>query len=188
MALSQKNLLGKVLNKVNSFFIKKKDWQDIEYFDDEWRERIAFMATFITPGSSVMDLGCGKMWLKDYIPADCTYFPVDYCKRSPETIVADFNKKEFPSQHAEILFISGCLEYVRSYEWFISSICRKSDRVILSYCTTNYFPDERERKTRAWKNHLSELKVTELFMENNFQLVHQSITKANNSIFVFDKQ
>ncbi|MBK9568932.1 MAG: hypothetical protein IPO53_02690 [Chitinophagaceae bacterium] len=64
MALFQKSLPGRIFNKLNLFFKKEKKWQDIEYFDDKWKERIEQMARFIKNGSSVIDLGCGPMWLK----------------------------------------------------------------------------------------------------------------------------
>lgn len=187
MGLFQKNLSGKVLNKLNSFFKKEKEWKDIEYFHEEWKGRIAFMAKFLTQGSSIMDMGCGKMWLKDYIPANCQYYGVDYCKRSTETTVADFNKREFPSRHADTLFISGCLEYMRDPEWFLSKVCQQSKKkIILSYCILETHFDIRERKKIFWKNHLSGDFIKQYVEASGFLLTHKDVYDSN-TIFVFDK-
>ncbi|MBI5371160.1 MAG: hypothetical protein HZA79_03935 [Sphingobacteriales bacterium] len=174
-----------MLTNILSFIKKKKSWAEIEYFNEEWKERIALMAKFITPSSIVLDLGCGKMWLKEYMPESTIYIPVDYLKRSPEVIVCDFNKKQYPDKRADIAFISGCLEYIAPYNWFISSACAFSGKVILSYCTTNQFPEKKKRNALAWVNHLSESDIVDIFKKNNFQLIHKSITANNNSIFVF---
>ena len=187
MALSQKNLPGRVLNKLKSFLKKEKDWQDIEHFDYNWESRVAQMAAYIIEGKSVLDLGCGKMFLKKYLSGN-PYFPVDYKKRGEGCIVNDFNKHQFPEIAADISFISGCLEYIKDYKWFISCACRKSERIILSYCTTDEFPEMAERKSLAWVNHLSSSAVINFFKENHFKLLTSELTKSNNSIFVFDRQ
>ena len=174
------------LNKLIPTFKKKKHWKDIEYFDPGWEERVALMAQFIESGKSVLDLGCGKMHLRKYL-VNCTYYPVDYTKRSEDCIICDFNKREFPAIKPNIVFISGCLEYVKPYRWFITSACRQSERIIISYCTTDKFTDRRERESLAWVNHLSEEKILGLFKTNGFKLSHSLQTKTNNSIFVFDR-
>ncbi len=175
-----------MFKKIKSFLKVDKDWKDIEYFHDQWKERIAFMAQYIPEGSSVMDLGCGQRWLIHYLPANCTYYPVDYNKRSDDTIVANFNKKEFPEISADTIFISGSLEYIHDYEWFISSACKNSKRIIISYCTTEDFPDLQERRSLAWVNQLSKPAIISLFKKENFLLTIFGQTETKNSIFVFD--
>jgi hypothetical protein len=145
------------------------------------------MAGFIEPRASVMDLGCGKMWLKEMLPAKCVYYPVDYTKRNAETIVCDFNKKEFPAITADIAFVSGCLEYIKDYEWFITSACSQSNRVILSYCSMNEFTEIKKRKALGWLNNLYQEEIISFFRQNNFTLTHSAITTTRNSIFIFDQ-
>jgi len=53
------------------FSQKQLSWKEMEYFDPAWKQRIETMAALIPKQSqSVLDLGCGKMWLKDYLLAD----------------------------------------------------------------------------------------------------------------------
>ncbi|MBL7743816.1 MAG: hypothetical protein JNN00_10120 [Chitinophagaceae bacterium] len=168
-----------------AIFKKGKKWQDIEYFNEDWKKRISLMAGFIDKGSSVMDLGCGKMWLHEFLPANCRYIPVDYIQRSPECMVADFNKSQFPDTSADTAFISGCLEYIRDYKWFLTETASRTDKIILSYCTIELFPDKAERKSYHWVNHLSADEIIDFLSSLNFSLQHSSITKDRNHIFIF---
>lgn len=170
-----------------SWVIKQKEWQDIEYFDIGWKERIKQMSAFIKPEKKVLDLGCGKMWLKEYLPSGCLYIPVDYIRRSDDCIVADFNKKEFPLVTADIAFISGCLEYIKDYTWFIRRVAECSEQVIISYCTLNEFPRKNIRKQYHWVNHLSAEKLTGLFRSVGFELKTQAKTNDKNHLFFFAK-
>ena len=172
----------KIIKKI---FSKPQKWQDIEYFDARWKQRIALMAGFIAENKTVLDLGCGKMWLQEFLPKNCTYLPVDYVARTENTIVCDFNRHEFPVQKADIAFVSGCLEYVVDAKWFIQKITNQVDSCIISYCTTDFFPNIAEREERTWVNHFSEKEVIALFEENGFGMKNKIMTDTNNQIFVF---
>jgi hypothetical protein len=187
MALSQKNLFGRISTRLKSFLKKDINWQDIEYFHENWKNRIEYMSEFIGSGTSVMDLGCGKMWLKDYLPDRVKYIPVDYCKRSDETLMADFNKYQFPQVACDIMFISGCLEYINDPEWFLKQVtdhCKQ--KVILSYCLLETYPDIKKRKEFFWKNNLTADYIKNEFNSTGFQTKRQDIHN-NNTIFVFAK-
>ena len=145
------------------------------------------MSTFINPNDSVLDLGCGKMWLKEYLKETNMYFPSDYIKRSNECEVVDFNKRQFPKISVNVVFASGVLEYVDNPQWFVNEINKCSFRCIISYCSTNYFPDINNRKSLKWVNNFSEVDLIELFTKYNFVLKEKLLTDTNNSIFVFDK-
>jgi Methyltransferase domain len=162
------------------------DWKEIEYFDESWKERIHYMAQFITENASVMDIGCGKMWLKELLRAN-TYIPVDYVSRGDGTIVCDLNKKEFPSLQAQIMFVSGCLEYIRDHEWFAARAADACARCIVSYCTLDEYSNLQQRRNAAWVSDLKETEIVDLFTRNGFALVHRHVLKKN-TIFVFDKK
>jgi hypothetical protein len=170
---------------MKAFFVKRKSWEQVEYFDPAWEDRIRQMAGYIKEGESVMDLGCGKMLLKNYLKTN-KYIPVDYTSRGEDTIIVDFNKKEFPGFYVDICFVSGTLEYVKDYKWFIEKTCKHSKKVILSYCTTDNFPDRKTRITNSWVNHLSEQTLIGLFMKEKFELSGKTETKTRNQIFIFE--
>jgi len=183
--------LNEVLKKMFSRFIQtsnqSKEWKQNEYFDESWRDRIHLMSKFIPDGSIVMDLGCGKMWLKEMISTS-GYIPVDYCDRGFGTQLCDFNNKEFPNKTVDYSFVSGCLEYVVDPKWFISEIAKASSACIISYCTTDNVADIGTRKKFCWVNNLSRSDIIELFQEGNMFLRHETLYLSSNSIFVFCKE
>jgi hypothetical protein len=179
--------LERVYDKVRWLAGKSRSWEVVEHFDEGWKKRIAEMARFIALGESVTDLGCGPMWLEPLLK-DNAYYPVDYTPRDHRTEVADFNKHEFPPRLVDVAFVSGTLEYVEDYAWFIEQVSRHATRCILSYCTTECFPDLSTRKGKAWANHLSRSAVVELFAINGMDLEAESTSVPLNSIFVFSRR
>lgn len=166
---------------------KSPQWRDIEYFHDTWKLRIASMAKYIPANSTVIDLGSGKEWLREFLPQNCHYVAVDYLDRGTKNLVCDFNKKEFPNIKGDIAFISGCLEYIENPNWFIEQVSQSNSKIILSYNTTEMVSNIIERNQLAWKNHLSEKELIELFKVNGLELknVDRSVTK--NVIFIFER-
>ena len=87
-------------------------WRNIEYFNKKWKVRIEKMSAFVDPNCSVVDLGCGRMWLREYLPKTVRYYPVDYEDRGAGCIVQDFNQYQYPDVDADTAFASGCQEHV----------------------------------------------------------------------------
>lgn len=160
-----------------------KEWKDIEYFEESWKERISQMARYIPPRSTVMDLGCGRQWLREYLD-QCRYVPVDYRSRSPDTLVCDFNRKEFPDVDVDVCFVSGCLEYVEDPAWFIEQIGNHAKRCVLSYCPVDDHYDLRARASLAWKSNLTKADLLSLFAAAGMR-VEAEATSMNNCVFSF---
>jgi hypothetical protein len=165
-----------------------KSWKEIEYFDEAWKERIQLMAGYIPPGTnSLMDIGCGRMWLREYLPASCKYYGIDYVNRGPGSVVFDLNQHEFPGFSCDVAFVSGCLEYIDDCEWLINNISGHNDKCIISYCTKDVFADPAERRRLFWKNDLTEQQLIALFEKNRMNLDAKDRTNTGNSIYVFRK-
>jgi ubiquinone/menaquinone biosynthesis C-methylase UbiE len=164
----------------------QKSWISLEHFDPTWARRIEAMAKHVPTGSTVMDLGCGPMWLKETRP-DLVYTGVDYKFRGVGCVVADFNKREFPTTSSDVIFISGCLEYIEDPEWFIAQATRMSKRCVVSYCALDLNPDLVARRRMGWVNDLSKAQIEQLFRERRFSLTALN-EYSNNLIFVFDRQ
>lgn len=161
-------------------------WQDIEYFDDAWRARIRQMAEFIPANATVMDLGCGPGWLREIIDAR-SYTGVDYRPRKEDTVVCDFNKRQFPEFQRDVAFVSGCLEYVHDYRWFIAQICDKADVCILSYCLVEIHQDLAARRRAGWVNDLTLDDIKREFVRHSFRLSAETATPTGNAIMVFQR-
>ncbi len=149
----------------------QQNWKDIEYFDEAWKKRIALMAGLIEEEKSVLDLGCGRQWLREFLPVRCRYYPVDYKPRSEDTIVCDFNHKCFPEIKADLAFISGSLEYIEDPAWFISQVAAQCSSAIVSYCSLEKFPAISERRNLAWVNDLAKQELVTLFVKQGMGLV-----------------
>lgn len=181
------SVLRKVRRGAELLAGSERSWERLEYFSESWKMRIEEMARFISPGESVVDLGCGKMWLRPLLKNN-TYWGVDYKQRDANTTVVDFNKHEYPNIEAEVAFVSGTLEYIEDYEWFVRQVRLHSRKCIVSYCTTEQFPDLKMRKQKAWKNHLSRSALLQVFVENGMRLEAESVAVPQNPVFVFSRK
>lgn len=161
-------------------------WRDIEYFHRAWKRRIREMSKYLRDGQSVMDLGCGKMWLKDYLRNNA-YVPVDYTYRGPGTIVCDFNQKLFPDRGADVAFVSGALEYLEHGAWFISQLGARFRSCVVSYCPLEDYPDVKARSRRGWVNHYTVSELLRMFRDAGFELVDESRSVPRTAIFFFEK-
>jgi hypothetical protein len=178
--------IGKLNNPVKHKNIPS--WKEIEYFDENWKLRIREMSSFIPEHTeSIMDVGCGKMWLKDFIPPDCKYFGIDYVIRGNDSYVFDLNNYEFPAFFCDVAFISGCLEYIEDYKWLISKIASQNKACIISYCTLDFFSSLQKRRELYWKNNLREKELINLFEANNMFIQKKIKSFNNDSIFIFRK-
>ncbi len=167
-------------------------WQDREHFDEDWKNRIALMASLFGKEKSVLDLGCGMQWLKDFCPSGMQYYPVDYTNRSDDTIICDFNRYEFPHIHADIAFISGVMEYIVDYRWFVESIAKCCTTAIVSYCSVDggdsiYRESEtlEARRSIGWAHDLERRQIIQLFEENSMRLSPPLYEYKRNDIFRF---
>lgn len=176
--------------KLISKFLQKKypTWRQVERFDPAWKSRIERMASFITPNDqSIVDVGCGPMWLRDFLSADTKYTGIDYMYRGENMIVCDLNSQPTPEVSADVWFISGCLEYLDNPHQFISDASRLSKKCILSYCDIEHFPSMSERMQRGWRNHLSVENIKESFTANGMRVMHTELSPSSNAILVFSK-
>jgi hypothetical protein len=182
-------LFNKSASFVKRLFRANQNWEQIEYFDEKWRIRIACMAKFIEEHTkSVADMGCGKCWLKDILPARIKYIGVDYKRREcTDNIVCDFNVGEFPEITADVVFCSGILEYLENLPAFVQKICRITDQVILSYCSTDYQRNLKVRKSLGWKNHLSNLEIINIFLEKGFLIAGMNL-EINGNLILYMKR
>ena len=134
-----------------------------------------------------MDIGCGKMWLKDYLQPGCKYFGVDYIDRGVDSYVFDLNNYEFPDFFCDLAFVSGCLEYIDDYKWLLRKICTQNRVCIISYCIFDVFNDLKERRKLHWKNQLTERELIDLFVDNDMHLTDKDKTDTQNYIYVFTR-
>jgi hypothetical protein len=165
----------------------EKPWTISEEFDDNWKQRISLMASYIDMPGCVADFGCGMMWLENFLKSGNIYVPIDYIRRDERTIVIDLNVDPISAINADIAFLSGILEYIKDIPQFISQLTDNNFKlIILSYCTIEKNSDVRVRKSLNWVSHVSVFELLSLFI-NKYNLT--AIDDFNsNTVLVFKKK
>lgn len=172
----------------NRFFQKKTDkhWSAFEYFNPKWKNRIFEMSKMISDEEqSILDLGCGKMWLKEYLTDDKIYYGCDYIMRDEATIVCDFSKYEFPSIDVDLCFASGVFEYVSDMPWMMGQVNKYCRVIICSYCSTDSERNLIKRKKQGWRNHFSSDEFIQLIELTGYRLKEKSNKITGNTIYKF---
>ncbi len=134
------------------------------------RARLA--AQFIPAGARVLELGCGRMALKRFLPTGCEYQGCDIVAREPDTIVCDLNADEFPTQaaaQADVIVMLGVLETIVDVETFFTHLrfCKRD--VILSYCASD-LTGKCDRAALGWINEFSFFELARLFDRYGFRI------------------
>ena len=168
--------------------VAKHTWKDVETFDESWRRRIQIMAGLVTSDArSILDVGCGRMWLREYLPRTCEYRGVDYVSRGDGCLVCDLNRHEFPPESVDVVFISGCLEYVEDYRWFLRTVAGSiRKQVILSYCVVDRFDNMPQRRASAWVSDLSEAMLLSECELAGLRLVTKAEAPSGDRIYVLE--
>jgi hypothetical protein len=135
-------------------------------------ERAAFAAQFIPAGARVLELGCGRMALRQFLPNGCRYQGCDLVAREADTVVCDFNAGEFPTQaavQADIIVMLGLLETIVDVDNFFTHLrfCKRD--VVLSYCATD-LTGKCDRAALGWINNFSFFDLARLFDRYGFRI------------------
>lgn len=161
------------------------DWASPATFKETWKDRIAAMSRLIPAGMSVMDLGAGMLWLRDYLPSSILYLPVDKVARNNETTVCNFNNREFPALCADVCFVSGCLEYVNDSDWFIENMAWRTLYCVISYNTLDNFPNLTFRRNLHWVNDWTDKELIDLFARHGATLEQRQVETSGESLYRF---
>ena len=169
-----------------------KQWKDydnmIDFSFGRWDYRVQTVASCIgTDIKSVMDLGAGAMSLKKYLDSTVAYFPVDYCKRQENTIVCDFERREFPDKKADCIVASGILEYISDLDWFVEQICNHCEKAVISYISIEMMRDFSIRQHEGWRNNYSLVQLIRLFLKHQFVPASEKMCIGNDLILEFER-
>jgi tRNA G46 methylase TrmB len=90
--------------------------------------RMLNLASELVEWRKVVDIGCGNQQLRDVVAQlnpKAQYIGIDRLKHQPDTLIADFNKGEFPEVSADLAVVSGVLEYIQPdmVDAFLNNVC-----------------------------------------------------------------
>lgn len=161
-------------------------WLDPNTFMSIWDKRAKRAAEFIPSGSTVLDLGCGKMGIRGFLPKGCRYIGCDLTPRSEDTVLCDFNRGEFPNNEAgvaTVITMLGLLEYITDMPGFFSNLrAHKPRLVIASYHPRDVF---KEKRPEEWLSQLSERELLEFFEGAHLRLKHKLHLAGSERLYVF---
>jgi hypothetical protein len=106
-------------------FYHRAGWEEMQepFWNDSDNTRLRAQAAAslvdFSKVSTVMDLGAGQCYVKEFLPEGVEYIPVDYLKRGGIDIICDFNQYEFPDKKADCVFLVGVLQYVQDWKWLV---------------------------------------------------------------------
>lgn len=131
-------------------------WSRLEHFNPAWGKRAALAASLIAPDSSVIDIGCGRMQLRDHLPDSCRYSPADLTQWTAEVQKIDLDAGQFPKGTYNYCVILGVLEYLEAPGNTLGWARSTCDHLIVSYCHPLSRVSNRSRRRRMWVNDFSE--------------------------------
>lgn len=168
-------------NAIGTLFMRnqQKRWARVSQAGaPPWDARNQIIARAISPGSSVVDLGCGPQTLRTRIPANCRYQPCDLVRATEDTILCDFNGGIYPEfqEKFDFAICSGVLEYIREPEAFLRKISGYGNILILSYNARKPAESIFSRRAKHWVNDFTQAEMESLFRRSglDFQTVYQA--------------
>lgn len=145
-------------------------WKTVAKSAPTWDERNRLIASMVSPGSSVLDLGAGAQTLRWHLK-DCKYQPCDVVSTTPDTLFCDFNNGIYPSVSAQFDYVicSGVLEYIRKPREFLIQCSLLGAKKIITYAP--FLPSQSHiwRLNQGWFNHMKQSDLERLFDEVGFQ-------------------
>lgn len=149
-----------------------RTWESLDQERDYsiWNNRTGIALEMLeTDCKSILDLGAGGMCSLNFISPEIAYYPVDFFKRYPETIVCDLNKGEFPEQKVDCVLALGILQYIEPAEKLIENICNCCNSVIFSYSTIlEASRNFAGRQRRGVRNNYKLVDIIKMFIRNDF--------------------
>jgi hypothetical protein len=161
-------------------------WSDPDNLHDSWNARSVAAAKHIPSGSTVLDIGCGKMTIERLLPEGCRYIPVDVVARDERTIVCDFNKGERPpTEGVTHVTVLGCLEYLNDPSAFWAWLQSVRRPLVLSYVDFQPSYSVKRRRAMGWVNHLKRAELIDLAIGHGYEVVSEE--RINGSLlFAFE--
>lgn len=159
-------------------------WKDEFEYQDFYKTRYKFMINLLKLDmiNSIMDLGSGPEFLREYIPASVDYYPVDYLKKTNNTIIKDFNRGEFLNKKVDVMIMAGLLGYIYNLNQFIKDSARNTDCIIASYMFPSLYPAELGQTIHV--NCLSQKQLFEIFKRHGFKIIMTPFFNKDFTVFI----
>jgi len=135
-----------------------------------WTPRAVEAARMLEHCRSVVDLGCGGMFLEKYLPVTTNYIPVDVLPRDARTVVVDLNRERLPELKADAIVGLGLLEYLFDVPELIRTCAMRYGTAVFSYNPTDAPAALSNRLEHAWVNSFSRPELETIFTTNGYDI------------------
>lgn len=152
-------------------------WTDLGTRSLQWQSRNEAIAALIQDHAIVLDMGCGTMGLKTFLPEGCTYIPADIVRRSEDCHVIDLNNGIYPPatiDRVDCVVFSGVLEYLHDVTKALKWAASVSNRVIATYAVLETNPGvERRIQKSGFFNHYPADDIKKIFTDLGFAITDE---------------
>ena len=161
-------------------------WLDEQNLHQNWDERTELLAQWIRKGESVLEFGSGAGSLKRFVPRDSSLVHTDIFDRGRGYQICDLNARRLPHlEPADVIVLSGVLEYVKDVERALAYFNQLANAVVLSYAGIEQNPTN--RRENGWVNDLSIDDLVGLFEQNDFRMTERANWKRQD-LLRFDSE
>ena len=150
--------------------------------DPIWEHRASIAAELIGDVPSIVDLGCGAMSVRRFLPITTRYVGVDHLARDADTIMIDLNSEPLPDFGIRQASMLGVLEYLTDTSNILGQLHRRFDSVVLSYCHHHFFRSKAKR-AQFWVNHYSARQFKTLLRTAGFRIIEVRRIRFGESLY-----
>jgi hypothetical protein len=149
-------------------------WANLTYSQSlAWEHRAEQAAKRLNGCLSIVDIGCGKMLLRDKLCANVSYIPLDIVARDSFTVIVDLNKELIPDNiRAEAVSVLGVIEYLYDVDAFFCDIRSKFEIAVVTYSVVDLVPDPGERLGNGWINSLSVMEFEATLTRAGWEIIN----------------
>lgn len=121
--------------------------------------RAGIAGQMIPEKSTVLDAGAGLMLLRDYIPENSKYIPLDIVPRNRKCLVADLNQQQYPDRKFDTVCALFLFEFLHDLKSFMDWARQNSAKLVFTYHCLLPGTDKNKRRAAGFFN---DYKINEL--------------------------
>jgi len=157
-------------------------WAKKDSFSATWDLRAEMAASFVVPKRSVLDLGCGQMALRRFLPAGCRYVPADLVKWTDEVIPIDLDEDLFPPGRYDHIVSLGVFEYLSAPRKVLQWARESGSRLIVSFSHPTLGSDPGHRRKQRWINDYSDSEFEDMLADVGWSIMGRKLFKETKNV------